>query len=113
MQGQHLVGAHPAGEAEELGQVPERRRAASEPAGAPETSTRPPRRPHEPAGDLDEGRLAGAVRAEQADELPRLDCEIDAGERLDPSVALLEAREHARTAATTRTLAAYLYLFDV
>src|SRR5262249_1931761 len=92
MQGQELVGAHPRRKAEKLRQVPERaprrcrsrRRAADLDAAAG--------RPDEPARDFDEGRLPRGVRSEQTDELPLAHLDIDAGERLNPAVALLETR---------------------
>ena len=67
MQLQHLVGGVPAGEAEELGEIPER-------AGPRGSRPAPgdlglPRSPHEPDEDLHERRLPGPVRPEQADEL--------------------------------------------
>src|SRR4051812_42022901 len=102
MEGQHLVRAHPAREPEELGEVTEgaaRSHGAGSCAGALD---RPARRANETAGDLHERRLPGAVRAEEPDELSRLDLEVDSGERLDSPVALLEAAggEHGRHAAS-------------
>ena len=52
---------------------------------------RPSRGADEAAGDLDESGLAGAVRAEQADELSLADLEVDSGQRGDGSVALLQS----------------------
>ena len=52
--------------------------ASREPAGAPQTSRVAGGRPHEPAGDLDERRLAGAVGPEQAEQLALADLEVDA-----------------------------------
>ncbi len=40
--------------------------------------------------DLDQGRLAGAVVADQADDLAGLGVEIDAGQRVDAAVPLLQ-----------------------
>ena len=96
VQRQDLVRAHPGGKAEELRQVAERSPSLSRPRGRAGDLDRPGGRPNEAARDLHEGRLAGAVRAEEADELPGLDPKIDPRERLDPSEALLEAadREH-------------------
>ncbi len=89
---QHLVRRVPAREAEELREVPERGAGVAR-AGA--RSPRPPpipeRRPDEPDGDLHERRLAGAVRAEQPDELALADLEVDALQRLDGTVSLREA----------------------
>ena len=44
----------------------------------------------EPGRAVDQGRLAGAVRAEQAEELARLDLERDAAQRLDPGRVALD-----------------------
>ena len=41
--------------------------------------------------DPDRGRLARAVRAEQPEDAARLDAQIDAAQRLDVAVALVEA----------------------
>ena len=65
-------------------------RASAEPAGAPSTSARPPVGSHEAAGDLRERRLAGAVRAQQAEQLALRHLEIHAAERDGVAVALLE-----------------------
>ena len=70
--------AAPAREAEQLGEVAERaarRRRAGRCAADLRLAGR---RPDEPAGDLDERRLAGAVRPEQPDELALADLEVDA-----------------------------------
>src|SRR5438132_606729 len=53
-------------------------------------------RPHEPAGDLDESRLAGPVRAEQPDELSFRELEVDVVERADGAVALAERADGER-----------------
>src|SRR6185437_15263895 len=89
----HLVGGHPAREAEELCEVAERLPGGERAGGRPRHLGAAARRPDEAAGDLDERRLPRAVRAEQPDELARLDGQIDAGQRLHPPVALLEARD--------------------
>ena len=44
----------------------------------------------EPGRAVDQRRLAGAVRAEQAEELARLDLERDAAQRLDPGRVALD-----------------------
>ena len=93
MEREHLVRRHPPGKAEELREVPERLPRGQRPGGRAGDLRAAPRRPNEPAGDLDQRGLARPVRAEQAYELPRLDREVDARERLDPPVALLEARD--------------------
>ena len=84
----------PAREAEELRQVAERgpRRSASRPDRR-STSTRPAARPHQAAGDLGQGRLAGAVRAEQPDQLARADLEVDAAPAPPAAVALAQGAE--------------------
>ena len=52
----------------------------------PSSSTRP--RDADEAGDrVDEGRLAGAVRADQADELARADLEVDVDDGVHPAEA--------------------------
>ena len=86
---QQLVGGAPVGEAEQLGEVAERALGGrrSRPARR-RPSPRPPGRAHEPAGDLDERRLAGAVGSEQADELALADLEVDAAQRVHRPVGL-------------------------
>ena len=69
---------------------PSSARAARLPARAPATSAWPRVGTHEPDCDLHERRLAGAVRAEQSDELALPHLEVDAPERLDGPVALLQ-----------------------
>jgi hypothetical protein len=44
-----------------------------------------------PVKDSHRGRLAGAVRAEKAEDAARLDSQIDAAKRLDVAVALVQA----------------------
>ena len=44
------------------------------------------RRPHQGAEDADGGRLAGAVRPEEPERLPRRDLEVDAADGLDIAV---------------------------
>ena len=53
-------------------------------AGDPQ---RPAGRPHQPAGDLERGRLAGAVRPEHGDDLAGSDGDADAVEDFDRAVA--------------------------
>ena len=90
---EHLVGRVPAGEAEQLGEVAERRpRRARSGARARDLGVAAGRA-HEPDGDLHERRLAGAVRAEQADQLPLADLQIDTFQRFDGAVALRETAD--------------------
>src|SRR5581483_1635411 len=93
---EHLVRGVPAGEPEELGEVAELR-PRGERAGAVAADLGAAlARADETACDLDERRLARAVRAEQADELALLDGEVDAAEGLDPAVALDEPLDGER-----------------
>ena len=97
MQLEHLVGRVPAGEAKQLGQIAERRPGGARARAArPRPRPRPPALAHEPDKDLDERRLPGAVRPEQADELALPDLEIDASQRLDGAVPLGEAANGER-----------------
>ena len=88
VEAQDLVGRVPAWETEELGEVAERgtggrrsrRRSADLRAAAG--------RANQPAGDLDEGRLPGPVRSEQAYELAGLHLQADPVERQDAPIAL-------------------------
>src|SRR5262249_10818673 len=93
---EQLVGARPTGEAEELREVAERRARLAR-ACARTAHLRTSRaRPHEPARDLHERRLAGAVRPEQPDELAALDGEVDSGQRSDVAVPLDESADGER-----------------
>jgi len=85
---EHLVGRVPAGEAEELGEVAERSPCRPRSGAGTGDLRLAGARAHEPDRDLHECRLPGAVRAEQADELPLGHLEIDAFQRLDGAVAL-------------------------
>ena len=87
---EQLVGAHPAREAEQLGEIPERAAGGERARRRPAHLDLPAARADEAAGDLDERRLAGAVRAEQPDELALSDLDVDARQRLDLPVALVE-----------------------
>ena len=88
---EHLVGGVPAGEAEELGQVTERGTGGARARPRTRHLGLPAPRSHEADEDLHERRLPGPVRAEQADELPLADFEVDPLQRLDGAVALGEA----------------------
>ena len=55
-----------------------------------EDPDRPRRRLREPGRAVDQRRLAGAVRAQQPEELARLDVEGDAVQRLDPRRVALD-----------------------
>ena len=68
-----LVGGEPVGEAEQLGEVADRRSRGRRPGRGPLDLRAAARGAHEPAGDLRERGLAGAVRAEQAEQLAALD----------------------------------------
>ena len=96
MQLEQLVGGHPAGEAEELREISERRPGL--PRACPCTTHLrvPGRGPHQAARDLDERGLPGAVRPEQTDELAVADLEVDTAERFDRAVPLDEAADGER-----------------
>ncbi len=101
-----LVGREPVGEAEQLGQVADGRSGGRR-AHRGALDLRPAAaRAHEAAGDLREGRLAGAVRSQQAEQLAALNREIHAAERHRGAVALLErlAGEDGRHRAECRKL---------
>ena len=70
---------------------PSEARAARLPGARPGDLGRAVARADEPDEDLDERRLPGPVRPEEADELPLPDLEVDAPERLDRPVALPQA----------------------
>jgi len=77
VEGKHLVRRVPARKAEELGEIPELRqggptaRAGTDDLGLAACGA------HQTHRDLDERRLAGAVRAEQPHELSLLHREVD------------------------------------
>ena len=99
---EYLVRRVPARKAEQLGEVAE---LCTRGAGARTRACdlRPPaRRVHETDSNLDEGRLSRAVRAEEADELALLHGEVDAVERLNLSVALLECVDGERVRHASR-----------
>ena len=81
MQLEHLVRRVPAGEAKELGEVPERGAGGAAAGTRARDLGRAAAGADEPDGDLHERRLAGAVRAEQPDELALLHLEVDAPQR--------------------------------
>jgi hypothetical protein len=85
-----LVRRAPPGEAEQLGEIAHR--AARFPGARLRAADdgRAAARANETAADLHEGRLAGAVRAEEADELAFLDRHVDAREGAHAAVALGE-----------------------
>src|SRR5206468_7165832 len=93
---EHLVGRVPAREAEELGEVAERRARRLRPGSCAGDACLAAGGAHEADGDLDKRRLAGAVRPEQADELAFADGEVDAAQRLNRPVALLEIADGER-----------------
>ena len=98
VQREQLVRRVPAGEAEQLGEVadlpPRVERAGTRAADLGPAAGGP----DEPAGDLDQCRFAGAVRAEQADELALLDLEVDPRQRGRRAIALLERADGERCA---------------
>ena len=91
VQREQLVGARPAGEAEQLREVAERAAGRGRPGGRAADLGGAAGRPDEAARDLHERALAGAVRAEQPDELALADGEVDAAQRVGRAVALREA----------------------
>src|SRR5262249_60532495 len=68
-----------------LGQVPDAAAALGIRRGPPEEASLPCRRLRQAEQDLDGRRLARAVWAEQAEELPGSHCDIDPRQRPDPS----------------------------
>ena len=105
MKCEELVGLVPPREAEELREIAERGACGRRPRRGARDLGRAGARAHEPAGDLHEGGLAGAVRAEEPDELSLADLEVDAAERGHVPVALRETlcaeRGHAASLRTT------------
>jgi hypothetical protein len=91
VQRDQLVRGVPAREAKELGEVaelaPRRERSRLRAADLGLAAGRA----YEAAGDLDQGRLPGAVGTEQADQLALRDVDVHAGERRGCPVPLLEA----------------------
>jgi hypothetical protein len=107
MELEHLVCRVPAGKAEELGEVTDCPLGSSR-AGRSATDERLTlTRADEAARDLDERRLAGAVRSEESDELSFFDREVDAAEGFDAAVSLdetadFESGRHAARVAALR-----------
>jgi hypothetical protein len=100
MEPQDLGGSQPVRKAEELGEIAERRARRRGVGGMSAHERRPASRPYESTADLDEGRLARAVGAEQPDELRLLDDEVDVVQRVRGAISLdesasLERRSHA------------------
>ena len=93
VEGEHLAGVEPRLVAEELGQVadPCPGRAIAE-RGA-EHASGPRGRPGEPEQELDRGRLARAVRSEEADQLAATDAQVEPVERGRPAERLDDAVE--------------------
>jgi hypothetical protein len=85
---EHFVRAHPARESEQLREVADPASRSGRPGRGTADLGRAGALAYETTGDLDEGRLSGAVRAEQPHELPFGDLEVDAAERRDGAVAL-------------------------
>jgi hypothetical protein len=86
---EHLVSPRPAGKAEELGEVAQLR--ARRPGARRRARDRRSagRRAYQAAADLHQRGLAGAVGAEQPDQLALLDREADAAQRLDAAAVAL------------------------
>jgi hypothetical protein len=97
---EHLVAACPPRVAEELREVPEPRSGRDGTGRVAEYLRAPRRRSNEAAGDLDERRLAGAIRTEKADQLTLADLDVDAPQRVDAATVTLldggrrEGRNH-------------------
>ena len=90
VQPEHLVRRVPPREAEELGEVAELGAGGAGAGARAGDLSAAARGTDEADGDLHERRLAGAVRAEQPDELALPHLEVDALQRLDGAVALRE-----------------------
>ena len=94
VEGEHLTGVEPRLVAEQLGQVADPApRVARSPSGAPSTRPDARGRAGEPEQELDRGRLARAVRAEEADQLAATDAQVEAVERGRPTERLDDAVE--------------------
>ena len=91
VQAQHLVRRAPVGEAEQLGEIAEPGVRLGAPGGVPADRHVPAGRADEAARDLHERRLAGAVRAEEAEELALRHVEVDAPQRLHRAIGLAQA----------------------
>src|ERR671937_3161022 len=104
MELQQLVGRAPAWEPEQLREVTQRAPGRERARGCASHLRRSRARADEPAGDLDERRLACAVRPEQADELALPDLEIDPRECRGRAVALRQPAdcESGRHASSLR-----------
>ena len=96
VEAEQLLRGHPARKTEELGQVPEARSRLPGAGARPADERRAARRPDEPARDLHQRRLAGAVRPEQSHQLAFGHLEIDTVERLHPPVALGQGLDSER-----------------
>jgi hypothetical protein len=87
---QQLVGRAPAWEAKELGEVADRRPRRGRARRAAQHLDAAGAGPDQAAGDLGQGRLAGAVGPEQAEQLPGTDLEIDANQCFLAAVGLAQ-----------------------
>ena len=96
MQLEQLVGGHPAGKAEELGEITECRPSLTRAGTCAADLCAPPRRPDETTCDLDERGFPGAVRAEQTDQLALTNLEVHSAERFDRAVPLDETADGER-----------------
>jgi len=91
VEGEELDRRVPAWETEELGEISERAACLRGERWLTVDGRLAGRGTDEAARDLDERRLAGAVRPEQAHELALVDLEVDALQRLDRAVLLRKA----------------------
>jgi hypothetical protein len=87
---EQLVGAQPAREAKQLGQVAERGARRGRSGGLARHARGALGGAHEAAGDLHQGRLARAVRAQQPDQLARQDLQVHPAQREGRPVPLAE-----------------------
>src|SRR5215218_2026409 len=93
VQPEQLVRGAPVGEAEQLGQVAELRVGGGRAGRAPADLDRSRARPDQPAGDLHQRRLAGAVGPEQPEQLAGAELEVDSAQRLHRAIGLAQARD--------------------
>jgi hypothetical protein len=107
MELEHLVCRVPARKAKELGEVADGALGCSRTGRSTADESIALTRADEAARDLDERRLAGAVRSEESDELAFFDREVDAAEGFDAAVSFdetadFESWRHAARVAALR-----------